>query len=270
MCSLAGLRAVERLEDARFALAHRARVYDASRVLLRSRCPGGAAFADDRRRALSALERHVRASFLPTAGRAGRAGPAPPSRVARCFRASRSEWVAVANYICECTLGRCVGGGVDGRREDGGEGAVTDAEVVDGLGILTLLFFLHPPSVAWIPMDMCLVSILRAEGSESQSMVRKREVAQRLRLAMVDSVLAFCVARARSRTFVADYRSDSEASRLPEPLENALNKAFAALSRRCSYQLNQGAVFGAAQQAKQSANIEASLDALDRLKRVSS
>ena len=273
MCSLAGLRAVERLEDARFALAHRARVYDASRVLLRSRCPGGAAFADDRRRALSALERHARASFLPTAGRAGRAGPAPPSRVARCFRASRSEWVAVANYICECTLGRslgrCVGGGVDGRREDGGEGAVTDAvEVVDGLGILTLLFFLHPPSVAWIPMDMCLVSILRAEGSESQSMVRKRGVAQRLRLAMVDSVLAFCVARARSRTFVADYRSDSEASRLPvEPLENALNKAFAALSRRCSYQLNQGAVFGAAQQAKQSANIEASLDALDRLKR---
>ena len=143
MCSLAGLRAVERLEDARFALAHRARVYDASRVLLRSRCPGGAAFADDRRRALSALERHVRAaSFRRQAGRALHL-----RRAWRCFRASRSEWVAVVNYICECTLGRCVGGGVDGRREDGGEGAVTDAEVVDRLGILTLLFFLHRPAL---------------------------------------------------------------------------------------------------------------------------
>lgn len=248
--SVLGLRAVERLADTRFALAQRAGVYDASRLLLLSDVAGG---GDRGERALSAVERQLQHTLLPASR------SEPPSRMAHCFRAAKDEWVVVLKHVCERTLRR---------RGDGGKGdaadAAADARVACGLGILTLLFFLHPPSVRWIPMETSLASILLAEGSDGQSMLRRRQHALRLRLAMVDCILALCVARVRAQRY--DQDATAAANRLPDHLEHVLKRTFVSLANRCSYQLDQEAVFGAAQQAQQQANIQASLGALDILK----
>ena len=246
-----GLRAVERLADARFAHAHRAAVYDASRVLLHGK--GVAHARGDRERALSTIEQQLRAQLLPASR------SEPPSRMAHCFCTARDEWVVVMEHVCDRTLRRRPEGDNDGPDER----SVTDAEVTCGLGILTLLYLLHPPTVEWISMETSLTSILLAEGSDHKRMLRKRQHGRQLRLAMVDCVLGFCVARARARTY---HHRDAQSNRLSDPLRAALSQAFASMAGRCSYQLDHEAVFSAAHQAKQRDNIQVCLDALDALK----
>jgi hypothetical protein len=255
------LRAVERLADTRFAMSQRAGVYDASRLLL----DGG----------LPMVERQLRRVLLP----ASRAEP--PSRLAHFFRHAKQDWVRVITHVCQRTLLRrdlimCSQKG-EGAEEVGGEevgGEVAaDARVVRGLGVLTLLFVLHPPSVRWVPVETSLAAILRAEGGRHEKgrsapppRARQRVA---LRLAMVDCVLALCVARVRARRYDQEEDDDDDAageSRLPDRVERVLKRTFESLVHRCSYRVDQEAVFGAAQRAKQQANIQASLGALDVLK----
>jgi hypothetical protein len=275
------LRAVERLADTRFAMSQRAGVYDASRLLL----DGG----------LPMVERQLRRVLLP----ASRAEP--PSRLAHFFRHAKQDWVRVITHVCQRTLlrrdlimcsqkgegaeevggeevggeevgGEEVGGEEVGNEEVGGEVAA-DARVVRGLGVLTLLFVLHPPSVRWVPVETSLAAILRAEGGRHEKgrsapppRARQRVA---LRLAMVDCVLALCVARVRARRYDQEEDDDDDAageSRLPDRVERVLKRTFESLVHRCSYRVDQEAVFGAAQRAKQQANIQASLGALDVLK----
>lgn len=242
------LKTRERLNDTRFLQAHRSAVYDASRALRRGPCDLRA------HETLESIEKLLRATLLPALQ------TEPPSRLAYFFDNTSEEWRSVLRHISHRTLKP---GSVEGTPSDQSLGhAVSDQEVVVALQILTLVFLLHPPSILWHPSYNMVSCILLAKGSDTQCKMRTKNSSDRLRLKIMDCILAFCFARIR----VKSYRGISEAGGdMPGTLGAVLSRVFASLPDRSRYQLDQSNVFGAVEKEKQRDNIQALLAAFGTL-----